>query len=58
MPTQVVSNKPKATSSKKKTTVTKKITPSTTLGTPNPKEGKHLVIVESPAKCKTIAKYL
>ena len=24
----------------------------------DPKKGKHLVIVESPAKCKTIAKYL
>lgn len=24
----------------------------------DPKKGKHLVIVESPAKCKTIGKYL
>ena len=57
MPTKVASTK-----TKKPTTVKKisKISSSTaTLASiPNPKEWKHLVIVESPAKCKTIAKYL
>jgi DNA topoisomerase I len=57
MPTKVASPK-----TKKPTTVKKisKISSSTSTlaSAPNPKEWKHLVIVESPAKCKTIAKYL
>ncbi len=56
MPTKVALPKTK------KPTITKKISKisptSSILSAPNPKEGKHLVIVESPAKCKTIAKYL
>jgi len=53
--TKVASNKQQVISSKKKVTKESVIRSSQSL---NPKEWKHLVIVESPAKCKTIAKYL
>lgn len=56
MPTKVASPKTKKTTTVKK--VFKISSTSTLASAPNPKEGKHLVIVESPAKCKTIAKYL